>query len=197
MTRALTLAFGLLFASLVQATDKDPRIQPGNLFPKVQMETSLGTLVVELDRSRAELTVDNFLLYVVDGAYNNSVFHRVIGDFVVQGGGYDRDYQPIPERDPVVNESGNGLSNSYGTIAMARTNEPHSATNQFYFNVADNERLDPSSRRWGYAVFGEVVEGSEVLESMAAVETGPHDDVPGDTVPVTPMVLIKATLLPE
>ncbi|MBY6018092.1 peptidylprolyl isomerase [Halomonas denitrificans] len=161
------------------------------------METSLGTLVVELDRSRAELTVDNFLLYVVDGAYNNSVFHRVIGDFVVQGGGYDRDYQPIPERDPVVNESGNGLSNSYGTIAMARTNEPHSATNQFYFNVADNERLDPSSRRWGYAVFGEVVEGSEVLESMAAVETGPHDDVPGDTVPVTPMVLIKATLLPE
>ncbi|MBY5978759.1 peptidylprolyl isomerase [Ferrimonas balearica] len=197
MTRALTLAFGLLFASLVQATDKDPRIQPGNLFPKVQIETSLGTLVVELDRSRAELTVDNFLLYVVDGAYNNSVFHRVIGDFVVQGGGYDRDYQPIPERDPVVNESGNGLSNSYGTIAMARTNEPHSATNQFYINVADNERLDPSSRRWGYAVFGEVVEGSEVLESMAAVETGPHDDVPGDTVPVTPMVLIKATLLPE
>ncbi|ADN75096.1 peptidyl-prolyl cis-trans isomerase cyclophilin type [Ferrimonas balearica DSM 9799] len=197
MTRALTLAFGLLFASLVQATDNDPRIQPGNLFPKVQMETSLGTLVVELDRSRAELTVDNFLLYVVDGAYNNSVFHRVIGDFVVQGGGYDRDYQPIPERDPVVNESGNGLSNSYGTIAMARTNEPHSATNQFYFNVADNERLDPSSRRWGYAVFGEVVEGSEVLESMAAVETGPHDDVPGDTIPVTPMVLIKATLLPE
>lgn len=197
MTRALTFALTLLFASVSLAAEKDPRIQPGNLFPKVQLETSFGNLVVELDRSRAELTVDNFLLYVVDGAYNNSVFHRVIGDFVVQGGGYDKDYKPIPERAPVVNESGNGLSNSYGTIAMARTNEPHTATNQFYFNVADNERLDPSSRRWGYAVFGEVVEGTEVLDAMAAVETGPHDEVPGDTVPVTPLMLIKATLLPE
>ncbi len=197
MTRALTLALTLLFASVGLAADKDPRIQPGNLFPKVQLETSLGNLVVELDRSRAERTVDNFLLYVVNGAYDNSIFHRVIGDFVVQGGGYTKDYQPIPEREPVINESGNGLSNAYGTIAMARTDDPHSATNQFYFNVADNDRLDPSSRRWGYAVFGEVVEGSEVLDAMAAVETGPNDVVPGGTVPVTPLMLIKATLLPE
>ncbi len=197
MTRALTLALTLLFASVGLAADKDPRIQPGNLFPKVQLETSLGNLVVELDRSRAERTVDNFLLYVVNGAYDNSIFHRVIGDFVVQGDGYTKDYQPIPEREPVINESGNGLSNAYGTIAMARTDDPHSATNQFYFNVADNDRLDPSSRRWGYAVFGEVVEGSEVLDAMAAVETGPNDVVPGGTVPVTPLMLIKATLLPE
>ncbi|MBY5990590.1 peptidylprolyl isomerase [Ferrimonas balearica] len=196
MMRALLLAFTLSLTALVQAAD-DPRIQPGNLFPKVQMETSLGTLVVELDRSRAERTVDNFLLYVVDGAYDNTVFHRVIGDFVVQGGGYLTDYAAVTERDPVVNESGNGLSNQMGTIAMARTDDPHSATNQFYFNVADNERLDPSSRRWGYAVFGEVVEGLEVLEAMAAVETGDHAEIAGGTVPVTPLVLKKATLLPE
>ncbi|MBY6187022.1 peptidylprolyl isomerase [Marinobacter hydrocarbonoclasticus] len=197
MTRALVLAFALLMSGFSQAAETDPRIQPGNLFPKVKMETSLGTLVVELDRSRAERTVDNFLLYVVDGAYDNSLFHRVIADFVVQGGGYTKDYKSIPEREPVINESGNGMSNGYGTIAMARTDDPHSATNQFYFNVAENDRLDPSSRRWGYAVFGEVVEGTDVLDSMALVETGPHEDVPGDTVPATPLVLIKATLMPQ
>lgn len=118
-------------------------IQPDSLYPQVEFDTSLGKIVVELDRTRAPITVDNFLTYVVKGEYNNTIFHRVISDFVVQGGGLNPQLEELPAGKPIVNESGNGLSNSMGTIAMARDNEPHSATRQFYFNVADNTKLDP------------------------------------------------------
>jgi len=172
-------------------------IQPDTLYPQVQLDTSMGKIVVELDRTRAPITVDNFLTYVVKGHYDNTLFHRVIADFVVQGGGLNLKQEEKPYDAPIVNESGNGLSNSFGTIAMARDNEPHSATSQFYFNVGDNERLDPSSRRWGYAVFGEVSEGEEVLAAMAGVATEHNSKLDWPDFPIEEIILKKATLLPR
>ncbi|QIZ75594.1 peptidylprolyl isomerase [Ferrimonas lipolytica] len=188
------MAFTLMLPLLANAAND---IQQDNLFPTVEFETSKGTLVVELDRSRAPLTVDNFLRYAVDGAYDNTIFHRVIADFVVQGGGYDPDLNDVPERDQLVNESGSGLTNSLGTIAMARSNEPHSATNQFYFNLNDNYNLDPSSRRWGYAVFGEITEGEDILQQLGAVATKFSAELGAPNVPVEPLILKKVTLRPE
>ncbi|MGL4613309.1 MAG: peptidylprolyl isomerase [Shewanella sp.] len=172
-------------------------IQKDTLYPQVEFDTSLGKIVVELDRTRAPITVDNFLTYVVKGEYNNTIFHRVISDFVVQGGGLNPQLEELPEGKPIVNESGNGLTNSMGTIAMARDNDPHSATRQFYFNVTDNTKLDPSKRRWGYAVFGEVIEGKPVLEAMAEVETTTNPKLNWPDVPVTPIILKSAKLLPK
>ncbi|EGM70910.1 peptidylprolyl isomerase [Shewanella sp. HN-41] len=172
-------------------------IQPDTLYPQVEFDTSLGKIVVELDRTRAPITVDNFLTYVVKGEYDNTIFHRVISDFVVQGGGLNTKLEELPAGKPIVNESGNGLTNSMGTIAMARDNEPHSATRQFYFNVADNTKLDPSKRRWGYAVFGEIIEGKTVLEAMAVVETATNAKLNWPDVPVTPIILKTAKLLPK
>ncbi|WP_428848427.1 peptidylprolyl isomerase [Shewanella kaireitica] len=172
-------------------------IQPNTLYPQVELETSMGTIVVELDRTRAPLTVDNFLTYVVKGHYDNTLFHRVIADFVVQGGGLDLNKEERPTEQPIVNESGNGLSNLTGTIAMARENEPHTATSQFYFNVVDNEKLDPSSRRWGYTVFGEVTSGMEVLAAMAIVPTEFNNKLEWPDFPIQDIILKKATLLPR
>ncbi|NKF49614.1 peptidyl-prolyl cis-trans isomerase [Shewanella sp. WXL01] len=191
---AAIIALTLTLSCAVAKVD----IQPDTLFPKVKLETTMGTIVVELDRQRAPITVDNFLTYVVKGEYDNTIFHRIIADFVVQGGGLDGNFEEAePSMPAIVNEAGNGLSNGLGTIAMARENEPHSATKQFYFNVADNKRLDPSKRRWGYAVFGEVIEGLEVLEAMAVVETGQNAKLGWPDVPVKNITLTKATLLPR
>lgn len=142
------------------------------MFPRVEMQTSAGRIVIELDRARAPLSVANFLQYVRDGFYDGTIFHRVVSGFVAQGGGYTPDFEEKPAREPVVNESGNGLSNRHGTVAMARTNDPHSATAQFFFNLADNTRLDPSPARWGYAVFGRVVEGLGIVDGIGRVPTG-------------------------
>ena len=190
-----TLApLGLLLISQVShAVD----IQPDTLYPQVELDTTMGKIVVELDRTRAPITVDNFLTYVVKGHYDNTLFHRVIADFVVQGGGLDLNKEERPTSAPIVNESGNGLSNLTGTIAMAREAEPHTATSQFYFNVVDNEKLDPSSRRWGYAVFGEVTSGMEVLQAMSLVPTEFNTTIEWPDFPVTDIVLKKATLLPR
>jgi peptidyl-prolyl cis-trans isomerase A (cyclophilin A) len=193
MYKWISLTAALVLSFSAQALD----IQPDTLYPKVEFDTSMGKIVVELDRTRAPITVDNFLTYVVKGSYNNTLFHRVIADFVVQGGGITPKLVEIPVADFIVNESGNGLSNALGTIAMARDNQPHSANSQFYFNVADNKKLDPSKRRWGYAVFGEVVEGMQVLEAMALVETQHNTKLNWPDVPVTPIVLKSAKLLPR
>ncbi|WKE64897.1 peptidylprolyl isomerase [Gallaecimonas kandeliae] len=195
MTRILG-ALLLLVTGLAQAAIKTDDLQPDNLFPHVSMETNFGTIVVELDRTRAPITVNNFLRYVVDGTYDNTLFHRVMKDFVVQGGGFDLKFNPRKTREPIVNESGNGLSNALGTIAMAREDDPHSATSQFYFNVANNDRLDPSPRRWGYAVFGEVIEGLDVLEKIETVPTEYNSAVGDNNVPTAPVILKKAKLLP-
>ena len=193
MFRALLIAILLSVSQLALAID----IQKNTLYPKVALDTTMGKIVVELDRTRAPITVDNFLTYVVKGEYDNTIFHRIIPEFVVQGGGLDPDLKEKKEMDPIVNESGNGLSNGLGTIAMARENSPHTATRQFYFNVADNERLDPSTRRWGYAVFGEVTEGLEVLEKMSQVKTDFNKTLEWPDVPVEAIILKKAVLLPR
>lgn len=171
------------------------KIDPDNIFPNVKFETSMGDIIVELDRLKAPETVDNFLLYVVTKEYDNTVFHRVIEDFIVQGGGLTPDYQPKEIHHKIHNESGNGLKNIKGTIAMARENRPHTATRQFFFNVGNNKSLNPG-RNWGYTVFGEVIEGMDVVEKMAEVETEFNTDLAWQDVPVKKIILKKATLLP-
>lgn len=189
----LLLASALLFSASIQAQD----IQPDNLFPQVRMVTDQGEMVIELNRMRAPITVDNFLRYVVAGAYDNTQFHRVVADFVVQGGGYKPDFEPIETDEPIFNESGNGLTNDFGTIAMARERGPHTAKSQFYFNVTDNESLNPSARRWGYAVFGRVVENDQLLSTLVGVETHTHTETGYQDVPVQPLVLKRVELLPR
>jgi peptidyl-prolyl cis-trans isomerase A (cyclophilin A) len=171
-------------------------VDPTNIYPKVKLETSMGVIVVELDRVKAPITVDNFLTYVVKGEYNNTIFHRVIEDFIVQGGAYDTKFVAKELNKSIFNESGNGLKNKLGTIAMAKENRPHTANRQFFFNVADNDSLDPG-RKWGYAVFGEIVEGDEILEAISKVKTDYHEEMAWNDVPVKPVLLIKATLLPN
>ncbi|RCU49144.1 peptidyl-prolyl cis-trans isomerase [Corallincola holothuriorum] len=185
-----------LFIGSAQAAHKG-QLQPSNPFPKVAMKTTLGTIVIELDRTRAPLTVDAFLAYVVDGDYDQTLFHRIIPGFVAQGGGIDTRYSPKNEKKRLANESGNGLKNSEGTIAMARQNAPHSATRQFFFNLAENDSLNPSRRGWGYTVFGEVVEGHDILLKFNSVQTEYSDKLGWPDVPVAPVILEKATLLPE
>ncbi|MDG1752877.1 MAG: peptidylprolyl isomerase [Thalassotalea sp.] len=182
-----------IFSLTVHAKNND--IDPDNLYPQVKLETSMGIIIVELDRVKAPITVDNFLNYVVKKEYDNTVFHRVIKDFIVQGGGYDKDFSMKKTNENIVNESGNGLKNDSFTIAMAKENRPHTANRQFFFNVKDNKSLDPG-RKWGYAVFGAVVEGEEVIEAMAIVETDYDASMGWNDVPVEPITLIKATLLP-
>jgi peptidyl-prolyl cis-trans isomerase B (cyclophilin B) len=142
---------------------------------KVVFETSEGNFTIELDAEKAPKTVENFLAYVDSGHYEGTLFHRVIDGFMVQGGGYDADFNKKPVREPVENEADNGLKNVVGTVAMARTGDPHSATAQFFVNVADNAFLDHTSkndRGWGYTVFGKVVDGMDVVEKMKGAETG-------------------------
>ena len=199
--RGLALA-GLLLLAWAPAESRSADFQctpetvlPDNAFPVVRFETSMGVVEVELNRMRAPATVNNFLWYAVNGHYDGTIFHRVIRDFVVQGGGYDEAFNEIPLQPPVMNESGNGLQNNAWTIAMARFSDPHSATSQFFFNVADNNRaLDPSARNWGYTVFGDVIAGREVLEAIAAVETGYNAQVDFQDVPLVPVRLEKVTV---
>jgi len=174
---------------------KNMAIDPDNLFPQVKLETSMGTIIVELDRVKAPITVDNFLTYVVTGEYNNTIFHRVIEGFVVQGGGYDTDYVAKKVGENIFNESGNGLKNELYTISMAKESRPHTANRQFFFNMGDNTNLNPGMS-WGYAVFGMVMEGEEVLEEIAKQKTDYSGELGWEDVPVEKVVLIKATLLP-
>jgi peptidyl-prolyl cis-trans isomerase A (cyclophilin A) len=187
----------LLFPLLASAEDcEPPQVAEDNLFPSVKLETSMGDIVVELDRLKAPVTVNNFLRYVLAGKYDGSIFHRIEPDFVIQGGGYNPEFEEFPGFPAIVNESGNGLKNRAWTIAMARFADPHTATGQFYFNLAENTSLD-SGRRWGYAVFGSVLEGKEVLTEMAGVETEYNENLDAVAVPVTTIVIKRATLLPS
>lgn len=157
--------------------------------PRVELETSLGTIVVELDAKAAPKTVDNFLQYVRDKHYDGTTFHRVIPGFMIQGGGFTADYVQKPTRAPIDNEAANGLKNARGTIAMARTGAPHSATSQFFINTVDNAFLDykaPTPQGYGYTVFGKVTSGMDVVDKIAGVPTGSggpfRSDVPRETV---------------
>lgn len=154
----------------------------------VTLNTTFGPIKLELDAEKAPATVANFLAYARDGYYNGTIFHRVIDNFMIQGGGFDTDMKQKPTGEPIENEADNGLKNDAGTIAMARTMDPHSATAQFFINVKDNDFLNHSGRNmqgWGYAVFGKVTEGMDVLEKIRGVPTtsrGGHQDVPVETV---------------
>ncbi|MCK6392181.1 peptidylprolyl isomerase [Zoogloea sp.] len=154
----------------------------------VKLTTNHGDIVLELDAEKAPETVKNFLAYVEAGHYNNTVFHRVINGFMIQGGGFEPGMKQKPCGEPIQNEANNGLKNDAGTIAMARTNAPHSATAQFFINVADNEFLNhrsPDMQGWGYCVFGKVSEGMDVVEKIKGVKTGTsgfHQDVPKEDV---------------
>ena len=150
------------------------------MFPRFAVDTSEGSFTIELDGQRAPLTVENFARYAMDGFYEGLVFHRVIPGFVAQAGGYDAELKERDTRAPIVNESGNGLRNERGTIAMARQRAPHTATSQFYINLGDNAALDPNPSRWGYTVFGLVVEGMDVLERIAEIPTTGRGDFPKD-----------------
>ncbi|MDQ5902954.1 MAG: peptidyl-prolyl cis-trans isomerase [Pseudomonadota bacterium] len=155
---------------------------------QVKLTTNFGAITLKLDAEKAPKTVENFLAYVADGHYNNTVFHRVIKGFMIQGGGFEPGMKQKACRAPIENEASNGLKNKLGTVAMARTGDPHSATAQFFINVVDNDFLDfksPSGNGWGYCVFGEVVEGLDVLDKIKAVKTGNsgfHQDVPVEDV---------------
>lgn len=166
--------------------------------PRVALHTNLGDIIIELDPVKAPLSSENFLTYVKDGFYNGTVFHRVIDNFMAQGGGYTADLQQKPTRAPIRNEANNGLSNLRGTIAMARTGDPHSANSQFFINLVDNPRLDhvneQSGMTWGYAVFGKVVEGMDVVDRIRAIPTGGQGPFRTD-VPTQAVVIERAEVL--
>ncbi len=165
--------------------------------PRVELKTNRGAIVIELYPDKAPKTVANFLQYVQDGHYNGTVFHRVIDGFMIQGGGFDQDMRQKPTRAPIQNEAANGLKNDVGTIAMARTPDPHSASAQFFINVKDNGFLnyrEPTTQGYGYTVFGKVVSGMDVVDKIAKVPTanaGAYQNVPRD-----PVMIESARILP-
>ena len=188
LTRLLAAGAVALFAAAATAQDK------GAAAPRVVLATSLGEITLQLDAEKAPKTVANFLEYVKSGHYDGTIFHRVIDNFMIQGGGYKPDLSQKPTRAPIPLESRTGLSNQRGTVAMARTADPNSASAQFFINVADNAFLDQPNARDGngYAVFGRVVEGMDVVEKIRAVPTqaqGMHQNLP-----VKPVILQKATV---
>ncbi|QPG05278.1 peptidylprolyl isomerase [Salinimonas marina] len=196
MFRYLMLILMVVTTSVI-AKDKEDgsNVQPDNFYPRVKMQTTMGDIVVELDRRRAPITSNNFLRYVSKNGYNGTLFHRAVPGFVVQGGGYNTDFDEKPSYPEIFNESGNGMKNELYTIAMARQNGPHTATRQFFFNVNDNPSLDPG-KEWGYAVFGMIVEGQEVVDKMMEVETEYQLRLREPNSPIEPIVLEKATVLP-
>ncbi len=180
LKRLLPLLAFLFLAAPVQAAN-----------PRVEMKTSQGDMVIELYPDKAPKTVENFLDYVKEGFYTGTVFHRVIDGFMIQGGGFDERFVQKPTRAPIRNEAGNGLKNVPFTLAMARKGDPHSATAQFFINVADNAPLDRENAQdgWGYVVFGKVVKGEDVVKKIARLPTGSGGPFRGD-VP-SPLVVIK------
>ena len=197
----------LLFAAALLGSDS-PAVQPAtapapapaptkSANPRVELDTTLGKIVLELDPEKAPKTVENFLGYVKSGFYDGTIFHRVIPGFMIQGGGFTADMKQKTTQPPIPNEADNGLKNKRGTLSMARTNDPMSATSQFFINVNDNRSLDHTGKSaggWGYAVFAKVVEGMDVADKIVSVprgNRGPYGDVPNTTVEIK-----KATLLP-
>jgi peptidyl-prolyl cis-trans isomerase B (cyclophilin B) len=171
--------------------------------PKVELHIAkLGVITLELDQAKAPLSVANFISYVTKGHYNNTIFHRVIPGFMVQGGGFEPGMGQKPTDAPIENEANNGLKNDNYTVAMARTQAPHSATAQFFINIADNAFLNhtaPSMQGWGYAVFGKVVAGADVVDKIKAVKTGRkgfHDDVPNEDVVIEKAVVVSESWPP-
>ena len=191
------MALGLSHVS-VAATKKSPETTPMTATaPKVKLHTSLGDIVIQLNAEKAPVTTANFIAYVKDGFYDGTIFHRIIKNFMAQGGGFTEGWEQKKTNAPIANEADNGLLNNRGTIAMARTSDPQSATAQFFINYVDNGFLNFTSKTaqgYGYAVFGEVVEGMDVVDKMATVPTGRGGPMPTD-VPQTPIVILDASVV--
>ena len=182
----------LLFSTTTYATDKQKMSNP-----IVKLSTNQGDITLELNSTAAPVTVANFVSYVEDGFFNGLIFHRVIPNFMLQGGGFSSDFKQADTKAAIENEADNGLKNDRGTIAMARTGDPHSATGQFFINHADNGFLDHSSKTqqgWGYAVFGKVTEGMDVVDKIAAIPTGSGGMFPTD-VPKEEVIIEKAEII--
>lgn len=196
MLRALCISIFLIcMPAVAKQKDDGSQIQADNFYPRVKIETSMGDITVELDRSRAPIAVNNFLRYVDKRSYEDTIFHRIVANFVVQGGGYDVDFNEKPSFPDIINESGNGLKNEMYTIAMARQKDPHSSNRQFFFNMNDNVSLDPG-RDWGYTVFGYVVEGTDALDAISLVETDYDTTWGWADVPVEPVIIKRVIVLP-
>lgn len=186
MIKSLLCLFALSWTLVGSAQDKVPA------HPYVKLETTEGDIILELDGRRAPITVANFLALVDDGYYDGTIFHRVIPNFMIQGGGYTPGPKLKEPSEHIFNESGNGLRNLRGTIAMARATEPHTAKAQFFINVKNNNSLNPEKDHWGFAVFGVVIEGLEIVDLIANVRTGPRGEFAQD-VPNVPIVINKAS----
>jgi peptidyl-prolyl cis-trans isomerase A (cyclophilin A)/peptidyl-prolyl cis-trans isomerase B (cyclophilin B) len=184
--RLLIGVLGLMVSLVAQAAGPE----------RVRVQTSLGSFVIELQRDRAPLTVENFLGYVKAGHYTNTLFHRTIANFIIQGGGVNPDYKAVPVQKPIANEAGNGLKNLRGTVGLARASGPHTGDAQFFVNVADNGDLDPLPTRWGYAVFGRVVEGMEVVDRISVSPTGSMGPFKQDA-PLHAVVIQKIELMAD
>ena len=202
--KQLLLVLGLLATaaqgsvSTAAAADSKTPAKPSVtvVSPQVQVFTSMGNFTIELNAERAPLTVANFLAYVDKGHYTNTLIHRAVANFVIQGGGFNADYTPKPAPVTVVNESGNGLSNIRGSVGLARTGEPHGGNAQFYVNLNDNAALDPQQTRWGYAVFGRVISGMDVVDKIGNVATGSHGILKEET-PLQPVIIQKIERVPS
>lgn len=188
----------LSLATAFSSADLQAQQTAANNNPKVVIHTSMGDIGLELFADKAPVSVENFIRYANSGFYDGTIFHRVISHFMIQGGGLTEDLKDKPTSEPIINEAPNGLSNKRGTIAMARTNSPHSATSQFFINVQDNKNLDytsqGSSTQWGYAVFGKVTSGMDVVDKIRFVETKlvqPYSDVPVEPVIINSVDVIN------
>jgi peptidyl-prolyl cis-trans isomerase B (cyclophilin B) len=197
----MKILYGLLLAIFTglapisgSADEKTPDMK-GTGMVTVTMETSMGVITLELDSEKAPESTANFVAYAKSGHYDGTIFHRVIPGFMIQGGGFDKDMQQKPTKSPIKNEAANGLHNLTGTIAMARTNDPNSATSQFFINIADNAFLDhksPTPQGWGYAVFGKVTDGMGPIMAIENVPTG--DKMGHQNVPLEPVIINKVTV---
>lgn len=192
----LVCLFLMTSAASAAPAPRGEYVQPDNLYPKVKFITNMGELIVELDRAKAPITVNNFLSYVVAERYNNTQFHRLEPQFVLQGGGYTTEMESVTEYPPIVNESGNGLKNEQYSISMARQYTPHSGTSQFFFNLGDNKSLDPG-RNWGYAVFGYVTSGEEIFEKIETITTGTSPELGWPSFPDKQIIILKIEVLAE
>ena len=193
--RRLSVFLALAVAAGSMMTDQTETQADEGASPLVTFETTHGSFAVALEPDSAPKTVENFLAYVRDGHYDGTIFHRIIAGFMIQGGGYDERYQQLPTHAPIENEAPDAPGNDRGTIAMARTADPHSATAQFFINVVDNDFLNHRGKNpqgWGYAAFGRVVDGMETVDRIAALQTGPGGPFPSD-VPKEAVVIEKVT----
>jgi peptidyl-prolyl cis-trans isomerase B (cyclophilin B) len=195
--RTLILSALLCLSATSSFATENKMSQPPSSSNKVKLTTSLGAIIVQLNAEKAPVSSANFLTYVNEGFYNGTIFHRVIKGFMAQGGGFDTAFKQKDVHSPIKNEADNGLKNNRGTLAMARTNDPNSATAQFFINLKDNAFLDhtsPTSSGWGYAVFGEVVEGMDVVDAMVTQATGNkggHQDVPNTDIIIEKAEVVK------